>query len=283
MATFSNIATLTYNNTTVNSNIVTGEIQQVLAAAKSSVPDTYITDDVITYVISLINSGTNDYTGLTVTDDLGALELDETTTVYPLTYIADSARYYVDGVLQAAPTVTAGPPLVVSGLYVPAGGDAILIYQARVNEYAPLDIDSTIINNATVTGAGISDDIIASSIIATSAEPNLRITKALEPSVIAENGTITYTFTISNYGTTAADTTDLVTLTDTFDPIITITSVTLDGVDWLPTNYTYNTATGLFTTIPGQITVPAATTAQNEDGTWSITPGTTTLVITGTV
>lgn len=49
------------------------------------------------------------------------------------------------------------------------------------------------------------------------------------------------------------------------------------------TNYTYNAATGVFTTLAGQITVPAATFTQNTDGTFTVTPGTATLVITGTV
>ena len=285
MATFSNIATLSYNNTTVNSNIVTGELQEVLAASKSSIPGTYTTDEAITYVVSIVNSGTNAFTGLTVTDDLGAYVLaDETTTVYPLTYVVDSARYYVDGVLQATPTVTAGPPLVFTGINVPAGSNALLLYQARTNAFAPLAPDSTIVNNATVSGGGLSEDVIGTATINLSTEPVLRITKALEPTVVTDNGEITYTFTISNYSTTPAVATDSVTLTDTFDPIIDINSVTLDGAPWtVGTNYTYNTATGLFTTVPGAITVPAATTTQNADGTWSITPGTATLIVSGTV
>ena len=285
MATFSNIATLSYNNTTVNSNIVTGELQETLAASKSAIPDTYITDDAITYVISIVNSGTTAFTGLTVTDDLGAYVLeDETTTVYPLTYVVDSARFYVDGVLQATPTVTAGPPLVFTGINVPAGSNALLLYQARTNNFAPLSPDSTIVNNATVSGGGLSEDVIGTATIAVSAEPVLRITKALEPTVVTDNGEITYTFTISNYSTTSAIATDSVTLTDTFDPIIAITSVTLDGVALAEgTNYTYNTASGLFTTVPGVITVPAATTTQNADGSFSVIPGTATLVVTGTV
>ena len=47
---------------------------------------------------------------------------------------------------------------------------------------------------------------------------------------------------------------------------------------------TYDQTTGLFTTKAGEITVPAATFTQNADtGAWSVIPGTSTLVITGTV
>ena len=282
MATFTNFATLTYGDNTVNSNIVTGEIRDVLSATKDPLPDSYTTGDIITYVVSIINSGDSDFAGLTVTDDLGAYTLaDGTTVVYPLNYIADSVRFYIDGILQTAPTTEGGPPLVISGIAIPANSNGLLIYQARANEFAPLSDGSTIINNATVSGDGICQDIVATATIALSTEPELSITKALEPTVVPCNGTVTYTFTISNYGTTAAVATDSVILTDTVDPIIDITSVTINGV--ATTAYTYNTTTGLFRTNDGTITVPAATATQNENGSWTVTPGTTTLVVTGTL
>ena len=49
-------------------------------------------------------------------------------------------------------------------------------------------------------------------------------------------------------------------------------------------NYTYNEATGLFATLAGQITVPAATYTQDPTpGAYSVTPGISTLVVTGTI
>ena len=56
MATFTNQATLSYNGGSTNSNIITGEIIEVLTASKTAVVNTYRTPDKITYVISLINS-----------------------------------------------------------------------------------------------------------------------------------------------------------------------------------------------------------------------------------
>jgi len=38
MATFFNQATLTYNNNVINSNITSGEIQEVLSITKTAVP-----------------------------------------------------------------------------------------------------------------------------------------------------------------------------------------------------------------------------------------------------
>ena len=133
MAIFTNFATLSYNGGTTNSNTVTGELLETLTAAKTAVLADYTEKDDVTYVITLVNSGATPLTGLTITDDLGGYTFG-TSTVYPLAYSAGSVRYYVNGVLQPAPAVTAGPPLVITGINVPAGGNAMLIYEATVTE-----------------------------------------------------------------------------------------------------------------------------------------------------
>ncbi len=48
-------------------------------------------------------------------------------------------------------------------------------------------------------------------------------------------------------------------------------------------DYTYSETTGEFATLPGRITVPAATYTQNPDGTWTDAPGTITVEVTGTI
>lgn len=73
-------------------------------------------------------------------------------------------------------------------------------------------------------------------------------------------------------------------LTDTFQPRLASLAVTFDGTPWSEgVQYTYDETTGEFATVAGQIIVPAATYTQNANGTWAVTPGTATLVITGTV
>ena len=135
MATFSNQATLTYNGNSTNSNIAYGEILDVLVATKTAVEGSYTPGQLVTYVVTLRNTGTAALVGLTVTDDLGGYDFNGTT-VYPLTYEAGSIAQFTNGVPQAAPAVVAGPLLVISGLSVPADGDVVLVYQARANEYA---------------------------------------------------------------------------------------------------------------------------------------------------
>ncbi len=281
MATFTNVATLTYNGNTAVSNTVVGEILEVITASKTAIGDTYGVNDNITYIINIINSGTTALNDLTVTDNLGSYEL-ETEELVPLDYVEGSVRYFVNGVLQAAPSVTAGPPLVFSGIDVPALSNAAIVYEVSTNAFASPETDGEITNEAVISGAGITPVTVSETVTAEDAA-DLRITKALSPTVVTENGEITYTFTIQNFGNEAVATDDAV-LTDTFDPILDITSVTFNGEPWTtPADYTYNQATGLFVSVPGRITVPAATYTQNPDGSFTVTPGEATLVIVGTI
>lgn len=283
MARFTNFATLSYNGVTTDSNTVTGELLETLSVVKTAVTDQYTTDDTVTYVLSLINSGTSAITGITVTDDLGGYDLD-TATLYPLRYTADSLQYYINGVLQTAPAVTAGPPMVISGISVPAGGNVQLVYETAVTAYAPLGTDAAVTNTVTLTGNGISTPLTAQETVTMESRADLTISKALYPSAVAENGQLTYTFVIANTGNAAATASDDVILTDTFNPILDPITVTFNGTTWTEgVHYTYDPTTGVFTTLAGQITVPAASYMQNPDGTWMTTPGTSTLVITGTV
>ena len=283
MASFTNFATLSYNGGTTNSNTVTGELLETLNAAKTAVTPAYTAGERVSYVISLVNTGTAPLTGIAVSDDLGAYTVG-TNTVYPLRYVDGSMKYYVNGVLQTAPTVTAGPPLAVSGISIPAAGNAVLVYEADVTSAAPLAAGGTITNTATVTGGGLTAPLTAQAAVSTANAADLSISKALSPTTVTENGQITYTFVISNSGNTEAAAADNVVVTDTFDPILRNIAVTYNGTAWTEgTNYTYNAATGAFASLPGQITVPAAAYTQNADGTFAVTPGTATLVITGTI
>ena len=284
MAIFSNQATLTYNGSSTNSNIAYGEILDVLSATKTAVEGNYTPGEVVTYVVTLRNTGSTALTGITITDDLGGYTF-EGTTVYPLTYEAGSATLFVNGVPQAAPAVTAGPPLVVSGLTIPAGGDLVLVYQAQVNEFANPAAGGTIVNTVTVTGDGISTPITATETVTVAAAPNLTISKSISPAQVVDNDRVTYTFVIQNTGNEAVVATDNAAITDVFDPILTDLTVTFEGSTWTEgVQYTYDETTGLFTTLPGALPVPAATYTQDPTtGAYVLTPGTVTLTVIGTI
>ncbi len=283
MAQFTNQAQLSYNNATVNSNVAVGEVLEVLSANKTAVTTTYTTGSDVTYVISALNSGATTLSGLTVTDNLGAYTFGEET-LYPLTYKEGSVRLYINGVLQAAPAAEAGPPLVISGINLPANSNMVLIYEANVNSFAPLGEDGNIVNTATLAGAGITPLTVTETVTPV-AEAMLDITKSISPVPVAENGVVTYTFVIRNSGNAPADADANVTLRDTFNPILSDLTVLLNGVELAEgTGYTYAITEGDFATVPGVITVPAATYTQDPvTGVWSVTPGVTTLTVTGTI
>ena len=282
MAVFTNFATLSYKGGTRNSNTVTGEIMETVSVQKTAISTGYGAGDTLSYAVSLVNSGPADVSGLTVTDDLGAYELDGTM-LYPLSYVDGTARLIVNGALQPAPTVTAGPPLAFTGIDIPAGGSAVLVYEADVTGYAPLAPDSEITNTVTVTG-GMSVPLTASATVESLDSADLFISKALSPCVVPANGEITYSFELTNTGNTEAGAADEVVVSDDFDPILTNISVSFNGAAWTrAVQYSYDETTGAFATLPGQITVPAASYTQNADGTWTVEPGTATLTVSGTI
>ena len=283
MATFYNQATLRYNNTVTNSNIASGELVEVLSATKTALLDTYQVGETVTYAVSVLNSGTVPFNGLTVTDDLGAYTVG-TATVTPLTYIEGSVQYYVNGVLQPAPAVTVGPPLQIGGIAVPAGGNAILLYEAEANAYASPAVGGTVENTVTVSGLGVTP-VTATETVTARQTAQLAVNKSITPAVVTDNSRVTYTLTLQNTGNTAVIATDDAVITDTFDPILTDLVVTFNGtVLVLGTDYTYDATTGAFATLPGVITVPAATYAQDPvTGEWTVTPGISTLTIVGTI
>ncbi len=279
MALFTNQATLSYGGRSVNSNMITGEIVEALTLTKTAVSAGYTPGSTATYVISLVNAGDTPMSGVTLTDDLGACVVGEQT-VYPLSYVAGSLLYYVDGVAQSAPAVTAGPPMTVTGLEIPAGDSVMLIYQTEVTPYAPLGDGSVITNTVTASGGCIGGAVTAHAVLPAEDAPQLSIAKSLSPERVSGCGEVTYTFVVQNTGG-AAGTEAAVSIDDTFDPVLSGLVVTVDGETMEASGYTYEN--GVFSTVPGALTVPGASYSQQKDGQWITTPGVTVLKVTGTV
>lgn len=285
MSTIYNQAQLSYNDTVTNSNTTETELLELLTASKTAVMDDYVAGDDVTYIISIENTGALPFTGLTIEDNLGKYTVG-TLTLYPLTYVVDSIKYYINGTLQTVPPlVTPGPPMTISGINVPAGGNVLIVYEVDVNQFAPLAAAAKIDNVALIQGGGLSSDIEVTETIYTEDIPSLTISKCACPQAVVENGQMTYTFIIENFGNTAAVAGDAVTLTDTFSPVLSGITVDFNGVPWtVITDYTYNAVSGEFATVPGHITVPAATYTQDLlVGNWIVTPGVSVLTVTGTV
>ena len=292
MAVFYNQATISYNGNITGSNIITGEIVEVLSLSKSAVTDTYTDGSSIVYTISIVNTGSEDISELAVTDDLGSYSFTpggETpgtpVTLTPLTYDAGSAVLYVNGVQKPVQAGAAGGTLTISGITVPAEGSAVIIYTAKANSFAPLGENAVITNTASLTGARIPETVSDSAQVTHDSTPDLAISKSLTPSTVSGNGEVTYTFLIQNYGSSPVTASDPTEFRDVFDPVLSISEVTFNDTPLAQgTGYTYSIADGVFTSTPGTITVPAAEYSQDPDsGAWSVRPGTSTLIITGTL
>ncbi len=287
MASFFNQATLIYDGATTTSNITEGQLLICVTGTKTAASADYAKGDGITYVVSVTNSGAITENNITVTDDLGTFTPEfVTNSVTPLEYIDGSAKLYINGVLSDAPTVAIGADSVsFSGIDLPAGANALLIYEARVNEYAPLSVGSTITNTVSITGGARVDTVTDSATVPVREWTSLTIAKAISPAMINDNGEITYTFIIQNTGNAPAVATDNVIVTDIFNPALGNLSVALDGEELeLGTGYSYNEATGAFATVGGAIPVPAATfTVNSNTGVVSVIPGVVVLTVSGTV
>lgn len=283
MAIFYNQATLSFNGFLTNSNTTQGEILDAVGITKTAISPDYSRGDGVAYAISITNSGTGAINNLSVTDNLGAYAFG-TGSLTPLEYTQGSLKLFIDGTLADTPTVTAGESLTVSGIDIPAGGNALILYEARANEFAPLTAGSTITNSVSAGGDAL-DGATATETVPVREEPILSITKVMTPDTVTENGELTYTFIIQNTGNTATVATDDVTVSDLFNPILDNLSVTFNGTEWAEgANYTYNNTTGEFTTLPGQITVPAATFVQDAlTGVITVTPGVSIIEVRGTV
>lgn len=282
MHAFYNQATLSYNDITMNSNVVCGRYTEPLSISKSVISDSFSTGDAITYSVSIVNTAPAPCEGLILEDDLGCYS-HSCGSLVPLSYIPGTLKMYKNGVLQKDPDLCAGPNMILSGINVPACGNILILYCARANQYAPLGPSACIVNTARLSGGSLAAPIQASASLNAADSTLLTISKAICPAVISGNEPVCYTIVIQNSGSTAVNIADNVIITDIFDPVLNITGVYFNGKPWsCPENYSYNPATGLFATAANQICVPAASYSQNmSTGAWATTPGTSTLTISG--
>lgn len=281
MAIITNQANLTYTygmtTSSVLSNVATTEMNAALSAAKRVLDESYRLGSDLTYILSFENGGGSAITNLPVLDNLGAYTPEGATApVQPLTYTGPAALY-IDGVFSSelSPTVQDGGVLFTIP-EIPAGSNALLVYQATVNGFAPLTLGSEIENTASI---GTTDPQTVSATVPAASYADVSITKEMAPDPVSTGDTMTVTFTIENRGN--ADATGLL-LTDDFPLALSDVSVTVNGApisDFTFENSTLTLPAGTQTTL----SVPAAAFTQDETGAVTVVPGRLTVVMTGTI
>lgn len=287
MATIENFATVSYTSGGVTetkvSNLAEIGLESAVSFTKATLGEAYTEESVITYILSIANTSASSISSLRITDDLGtfvsgAIELT------PLTY-APPALLLINGQdVSAQLTVDSSntQSLVFTFPTLPAGATANIVYRAAVNEYAPLDVASTIVNTAALTSDSDCTDGTATATVTAISGANVSVFKQMSPNPVACGDTVTYTIRIYNYGNIAAEN---VVLTDTFNPAPTNVTVSRDGALLTEADYTY--ANGALTAPAAQassVSVPQAIfTRDSQTGVVTATPGMVEYVITGTI
>lgn len=268
---------------TASSNIASTVIQGPLSASKSVLEAGYRADGALTYMLHLQNSGAAALAPVTVTDDLGKYAVSPALSVTPLTYVGPT-RLYVNGayVMSLTPSVTADA-VTFTVPSLAAGANAMLVYNARVNEYAMPTPTSEIVNTAVIDAPGLTDAVTVTDAIPAADYADVSITKTMSPNPVTDGALLTSTFLLQNFGNTDASN---VVLTDTFSPAPAPIAVTVNGVTLADTEYDY---VGGLLTLPGAaatyaLTVPAAAFPRDPaTGEVSVNPGAVTIVVTGTI
>ena len=93
MASIYNQATLSYAGGSILSNITEAQLLETLSLSKTAVSGSYRPGEQLVYLVNIVNTGDTPVTGLSLSDDLGAIS-SETQTVYPLRYVSDSALLF---------------------------------------------------------------------------------------------------------------------------------------------------------------------------------------------
>ena len=263
------------------SNVATTTLQGPLAIEKTAVGQEYNGQDDITFVLSFTNTTQAALTNLVIGDNLGSYTVPGGTVVAtPLDYVGPAALY-VNGVFVSYLQGQTGQNGVNFNLgSLDSGDNAIIVYKARVNDYAPFAAAGTITNTAVVTADGLTESASAESTVTIGAYADVSVVKTMTPDPVQSGDTITYNFAIYNYGNTPATN---VILTDAFSPIPQITSVSINGSVISPTEYSY--AGGVLTVPVGAntLTVPAATYTQSPSGLITKVPGLVTVTVVGTI
>ena len=287
MATIENFATVSYTSGGVTetkvSNLAEIGLESAISFTKTTLGDNYTEDEAVTYILSMTNTSATPISNVSISDDLGTFA-EGTLELTPLTY-SPPALLLINGQdVSTQLTVNTATPgeLIFTFPTLPAGATANIVYRASVNEYAPLDLGSSITNTATLTSDSDCADGSATATVNALSTANVSVFKQMSPNPVVCGDTVTYTIRVYNYGNIPAE--DVV-LSDTFSPAPENITVTRGGTLLPATDYTYTNGT---LTVPSTeqspVTVPAATFIRDVNtGIVTVIPGMVEYIITGTI
>ena len=287
MATIENFATVRYTSNGVESTTVSNlaeiALESSVSLSKTPLSATYGSDTVLTYILTVQNTSGAPLTNVRIEDDLGTFAFNAAE-ITPLTYAGDAILLINGQNVTAQLAVDASSPSSLSFTVpsLPAGATANIVYNAQINEFAPLELDTTIVNTATLSADAECADGTASATVTAETGASVSVLKQMSPNPVVCGDTLTYSIRVYNYGNAAAEN---VQITDAFDPAPANITVTRNGVVVPATEYTYEAGV---LTVPAVATegdtIPAATFNRDAvSGVVSVIPGMVEYVITGTI
>ena len=289
-ASIKNQATLTYaygeSTGRATSNVASAVLEGPLSLTKSAVDLSYRANDVITHTLIMKNTGNTTLTNVKLVDDLGTYAISETVEVTPLTYVGPSQLYTNDTYTSViTPTISAEEDEITFTIAsVPALTTIMILYKAKVNQYANLNPGISSIENAVyVTATGLSAPATASHTIRSDSYALVEIEKTMSPNPIMDGSVVTYTFEIRNYGNQQANN---IILQDVFDTISLPEdlNVMINGTPFTEFDYTNGVLLLPGLTSSYNFSIPAADITQDAiTGEVTVTPASATVIVTGTM
>lgn len=264
------------------SNVARTTLHGPMTVSKHSLCECYHGQKCITFIVSITNTSSASLSNVVATDDLGAYSYCECSEkAVPLSICCAGALlingHYVSPI-EALPCD--------EGAYFNVGclasnDTAVIIYTADVTDGFYPNPCSGLTNGICVTADGICSPVHACCDISVERYADIRIIKSMSPDPVVCGDSISYNFTIYNYGNADAEN---VVLTDNFSPIPEIRSISINGVIARSSDYSMNSGE-LVLPINGNISinVPAATFSMSTEGTVNVIPGVTVVTVNGTV
>lgn len=239
---------------------------------------TYVKNSKLTYVINLYNNGKKTISNININDDLGKFNLNGKI-IYPLNYINNSIKVFINGVANTNNKVNYDKELTISNITLNDKEVATILYQTEINEYAPLNANDFIKINIEIDYLGINKKNKLTEVIKCENYQDIEVVK----NIISENSNDSYnvTYIILNYGNKEVEKEDQTNLSDIFNPIIKGIKVELNDLILTPNNYLYNQINGSFSINKGVISVPKASYIVDDKGKVKINPGKTIIKIIG--
>ncbi len=270
----------------VSSNVAVTTLKESLTISHSSLGDTYSQGSEIPFIVSIINNNTDKIKNVKIQSDLGTYSLGQgicENSFTPLSYTGPSMLYVGGVFLSNIEPKVYKEKLVFTVASIPPKSNALIIYKASINQFSPLSSGSKIVNTVTASSRSITSPLTSSNTITVRDEADIRIIKNMSPNPVLAGETITYNFSLYNYGNTEARN---VTLNDTFTPAPGNINVYLDSQEISSTDFSYSSGTLTLPTYNSGISVsiPAANFIQDTiTGSISIEPGMISITATGQI